>query len=191
VGSTAAKIATYEDILALPEHVVGEILSGELIVNPRPAAPHAHASSVLGMDLGGAFQRGRGGPGGWWILDEPELHFGADILVPDLAGWRKSRLAEIPDDAFFTLAPDWVCEVISSGTAGIDRIKKLPVYAREGVGHVWLVDPKQHTLEVLQLTQGKWLLVGTHNGAERVRAEPFAEIELDLNALWISKKGSG
>jgi hypothetical protein len=97
--------ATYDDLLALPDHVVGEIVDGELYVSPRPAPRHAVASSVLGGELGPPFQRGRGGPGGWWILDEPEIHFGPDVVVPDLAGWRRTRMPMVPDAAFFTLAP--------------------------------------------------------------------------------------
>jgi Uma2 family endonuclease len=176
--------ATYEDILALPPHVVGEIVDGELHVSPRPAAPHASAASTLGMDVGSAYQRGRGGPGGWWILDEPELHFRRDVLVPDLAGWRRERLPEIPDAAFFTLAPDWICEVLSPSTASLDRVRKMRVYAREGVGHAWLVDPDARTLEVYRLAEGRWLELSAHEGAETVRVEPFEEIEIALADLW-------
>lgn len=177
--------ATYADLASLPDHVVGEILGGELIASPRPASRHAVAASTLGMDIGGAFQRGRGGPGGWWIVYEPELHLGADVVVPDLAGWRRERLPEMPDVPAFVLAPDWVCEVVSASTARLDRVRKLPLYAREGIAHCWLVDPRQETLEVYRLTTGKWLLVATHERNERVRAEPFAELELELGALWI------
>jgi Uma2 family endonuclease len=176
--------ATYDDLLALPEHVVGEIVDGELYVSPRPAPRHAVASSALGGELGPPFQRGRGGPGGWWILDEPELHLGTDVLVPDLAGWRRVRMPVIPDTAFFTLAPDWVCEVVSPKTGRLDRLKKLPVYAREGIGHLWLVDPLQRTLEVLRLDDGRWTIVATHGDDDRVRAEPFEAVELELSALW-------
>lgn len=140
--------ATYEDILALPPHVNGQIVDGELFATPRPANPHAAASSTLGMDIGGAYQRGRGGPGGWWIVFEPEIHLGRNVLVPDLAGWRRSRLPAIPPTAFFTLAPDWACEVLSPSTASFDRVKKMRVFAAEGVGHAWLVDPGVRTLEV-------------------------------------------
>ncbi len=136
------------------------------------------------MDIGSCFQRGRGGPGGWWILDEPELHFADDILVPDLAGWRRERMPESPTGAFSQLAPDWVCEVLSSSTARIDRVLKVALYAREGVGHVWLVDPIAQTLEVLQLEGASGLLAASFGGSCTVRAEPFDAIELDLGALW-------
>jgi Uma2 family endonuclease len=176
--------ATYADLVALPENLVGEIIDGELYASPRPAGRHTLAASSLGADLGGPFQKGRGGPGGWWILDEPELHFGEDVVVPDLGGWRKERLARITNDAFFVLAPDWVCEVLSPSTERIDRVRKLAVYAREGVRHAWLLNPIARTLEVFRLEGQRWLLVATHGPDEVVRAEPFDAIEIDLLSLW-------
>lgn len=141
----ARRRASYEDVLRAPDCVVAEVLDGELYTNPRPAGPHAEAASVLGMDLGGAFHRGRGGPGGWIILDEPELHLQRDILVPDLAGWLRSRLPSVPRAAFIELAPDWVCDVVSPGSERVDRGRKLPIYAREHVLHVWLAfDPVRY-----------------------------------------------
>ena len=164
--------------------MVAEILDGELHVSPRPAPRDVTASSVLGGVLSGPFHTGRGGPGGWWILDEPELHLDPDVLVPDLAGWRRERLPRIPDEAYFTLAPDWVCEVLSPSTERIDRVKKLAIYAREGVRHAWLLSPGNRTLEVLRLEAGRWVLLVTHAENEVVRAEPFEAIELDLATLW-------
>lgn len=177
--------ATYEDILALPPHVNGQIVDGELFATPRPANPHATASSTLGMDIGGAYQRGRGGPGGWWIVFEPEIHLGRNVLVPDLAGWRRSRLPAIPPTAFFTLAPDWICEVLSPSTASFDRVKKMRVFAAEGVGNAWLVDPVARTLEVYRLAEGRWVLLSAHEETESVRAEPFEELEIVLSDLWV------
>jgi Uma2 family endonuclease len=177
--------ATYEDVLNAPENKVAEILDGELVLSPRPASPHATASSRLGVELGGPFDRGRGGPGGWWILDEPELHFGEDVLVPDLSGWRRERMPAVPVVAFFTLPPDWVCEVLSPSTERIDRAKKLRLYAAAGVAHAWLVDPIERTLEVLRLRDGAWTIVCVFAGSELVRAEPFAEVELALGDLWL------
>ncbi|SRR6266536_2096494 len=176
--------ATYGDLLKVPPHRVAEIVDGDLHVSPRPASRHALASSRLGSELGGPFDRGRGGPGGWWILFEPELHFGDDVLVPDLAGWRRERMPEFPDTPAFSLAPDWVCEVVSPTTERLDRAKKMPVYARESVPHLWLVNPVSRTLEVYRLADGRWLLLATHEGAASVRAEPFDAIELGLAALW-------
>ena len=183
--SPARRPATYEDILALPVHVTGQIVNGELHVSPRPAIPHATASSTLGMDIGSAYQRGRGGPGGWWIVDEPEIHLDRDVVVPDLAGWRKSRLPALPSAAYFTLAPDWVCEVLSPSTASFDRVKKMRVFAREGVGLAWLVDPAARTLEVFELSDGRWTILAAHEGEDVVRAAPFGEIEIPLAELWV------
>lgn len=176
--------ATYADLEALPDNVVGEILDGEVHVSPRPASLHALAASTLNMRIGTPFHLGDGGPGGWWILVEPELHLGDDVLVPDLGGWRRERLPDFPDVAWFELAPDWICEVLSPSTVRIDRVKKLRIYAREGVAHVWLVDPTARTLEVLRLKEGHYLVAGTYGGDEVVRAEPFDAIELDLQGLW-------
>ncbi len=181
----ARRRATYDDVLAAPAHLVAELLDGELSLVPRPAMGHTVVASTLGAELGGPFQRGRGGPGGWWILDEPELHLAADVLVPDLAGWRRERLPSVPASAaYLELAPDWVCEVSSPATARLDRVRKLPIYAREGVQHVWLVDPIARTLEVLALERARWTLLLTASDEAPVRAAPFDAIELDLSALW-------
>lgn len=177
--------ATYADIEALPPNQIGEIVRGVLYANPRPASPHVLASSALGEELGPPFKRGQGGPGGWVILDEPELHLRDDVLVPDLAGWRRERMPEVPNTVGFTLAPDWVCEVLSPSTSKLDRAEKLPVYAREKVTHVWLVDPLEQYLEILWLDGETYRIVGTHAENARVRAEPFDAIELDLSVLWM------
>ena len=167
-----------------PDNLVAEIVDGELHASPRPAPAHAIAGSALGALIGGAFSLGRGGPGGWWILYEPELHAGNDVLVPDWAGWRKARMPQRPATAYFPLPPDWICEVLSPSTVQIDRARKLGIYAREGVANAWLVDPLARTLEVLRLEGGRWVLLGTHVGDEVVRAEPFGEIDLELALLW-------
>ncbi len=176
--------ATYADIVALPPGVTGQIVAGELFTHARPSLGHAGVASVLGMDLGSPFDRGRGGPGGWWIRDEPELHFGRDVLVPDLAGWRRDRCATPPSGPYTEVAPDWVAEVLSPSTAGFDRVRKLPIYLREGVQHVWLLDPAARTLEVLRRGEGAWIIAGLYEDAQRVRAEPFEAVELELAALW-------
>jgi Uma2 family endonuclease len=184
MGDPARRRATYADLIALPDHVVGEIVDGELIASPRPASRHARASSVLGGAIGPPFDFGDGGPGGWLILFEPELQLGPDVLVPDLAAWRRERMPEMPDVAGFTLAPDWVCEVLSPSTGALDRARKLPIYAREHVAHAWLADPSVRTLEVFRREGAAWLLIATFEGDRRVRAEPFDAIELDLSRLW-------
>jgi Uma2 family endonuclease len=176
--------ATYEDVLNAPEHKVAEIIDGVLYLSPRPAFPHATATGTLFVDLGGPFDRARGGPGGWRLFFEPELHFGEDVLVPDIAGWRRSRMPKSPTEAFATLAPDWLCETLSPSTAKLDRTKKLVVYGRERVPYVWFVDPKRQTLEVLALRGSSLVTRATYSGDDKVRAEPFEAVEIELAALW-------
>ncbi len=184
----ALKRATYEDVLSAPEHKVAEILDGELFLSPRPAPRHSVAASRL-MGALVPFEDGQGGPGGWWILFEPELHFGDNVVVPDLAGWRRERMPAIPDAAFFTLAPDWVCEVLSPSTERIDRGRKLRIYAGAGVAHAWFVNPVERTLEVLRLRDGAWTIVAVCSGSDTVRVEPFDAIELALGRLWVDPPG--
>ena len=184
MADAARKAASYDDVLSAPPHMVAEIVDGDLVLSPRPASRHAAAASALSDELGPPFKRGRGGPGGWLIVYEPEMHLASDVLVPDLAGWRRERLAVFPDAPFLTLAPDWVCEVLSPGSARFDRKKKMPLYARAFVPNAWLVDPIERTLEVFRLADGRWSLVATFSDNERVRAEPFDAIELDLALLW-------
>lgn len=189
VAAPRKRPATYDDVLAAPEHMVAEIIDGELILSPRPGPAHANAGTVIGADLNGPFQRGRGGPGGWWILFEPELHLEAigHPIVPDQAGWRVERMPELPTTAYFTIAPDWVCEVISKSTEAIDRAKKMPVYAAAGVKHVWLVNPIAKTLEIYRRAEVGWHLVKTFSDdgtGALIRAEPFDAIELDLAGWW-------
>jgi Uma2 family endonuclease len=184
--------ATYADLKALPSNRVAELIGGVLHVMPRPALRHARAATRLGAKLDGPFDLDGGGPGGWLLLDEPELHFpdptepGAiDALVPDLAGWKRERMPVLPDAAYLTLAPDWICEVLSTSTSEVDRDAKMPVYAREGVGHAWLLDPIAKTLEVYTLGAGRvWGAPVRFGGAEVVHAEPFDAIGLDLSVLW-------
>lgn len=180
----AKRPATYDDLVKVPDHLVAEILEGDLYATPRPAAPHALAASALGGGLFGPFNSGRGGPGGWWILFEPELHLGPDVVVPDLAGWRRSTLPQIPNAPAITVAPDWVCEILSPSTEAMDRVPKLRIYARERVSHVWLVNPQSFTLEVLRLDQGRWVVAATHDGDQVVCAEPFDAVPLELFRLW-------
>jgi Uma2 family endonuclease len=179
--------ALYDAYCAVPEHQRAEIIDGTLYVLPRPAPRHANATTGLGGELRGPFQHGRGGPGGWWILFEPELHLvPLEPMVPDLAGWRVERMPTLPETAYFKLAPDWVCEVLSRSTETVDRNKKLPLYAAHGVSHVWLIDPIAKTLEVHSLGDDRrWLDVRVYEGDACVRAEPFAAIEIDLASLWV------
>jgi Uma2 family endonuclease len=164
--------------------MIAQVLDGELILQPRPAIAHALASTALSEELGPPFKRGRGGPGGWVILYEPELHLGADIVVPDLAGWRREKMPEVPSGAYLSVAPDWACEVLSPSTAGVDRVRKGRIYARERVQHVWFVDPTAQVLEVWRFDGEGYRVALTAASDEKVRAEPFEAIELDLSILW-------
>jgi Uma2 family endonuclease len=176
--------ATYDDLMKVPETLVAELIDGELYTWPRPAGPHARFSSALGMDIGTPYDRGRGGPGGWWILDEPELHLGENVLVPDLAGWRRERMPEIPHDHRFIIEPDWVCEVISPSTTRVDRGKKARIYAEHDVPWLWLVDPERRTLEVFQLAGDLYSMLHVFTGDDVVRADPFPAAEIDLASIW-------
>jgi len=184
--------ATYADLETAPPNMIAEIIDGDLRLQPRPAPRHALTASALGGRLFNPFGLGEGGPGGWWILDEPELHFPdpaapgeIEALVPDLTGWRRERMPELPEESHFTLAPDWICEVISKSTEDKDRNEKMPIYAREGVRWAWLVDPIARKLEVYTLGPGRrWSEPQIHRGGARVRVQPFEAIELDLSLLW-------
>ncbi|MCP3139817.1 Uma2 family endonuclease [Pyxidicoccus xibeiensis] len=167
----------------LPEGVKGEIIDGVLYVSPNGAVPHSRAMYRLGALLG-PFDLGIGGLGGWVFLVEPNLHLGEDRLEPDLAGWRRERMPELPSDVGVTLAPDWVCEVLSPSTVKLDRTLKMEVYAREGVKHYWLVNPRRYTLEVYRLEGSGWTRLGVYEGDAEVRAEPFEELALKLALLW-------
>ncbi|WP_133512098.1 Uma2 family endonuclease [Candidatus Thiosymbion oneisti] len=185
MAEPAYRNAGYEDILALPEHRVGEIIGGELYSHPKPAPRHARAYSALGYLVGGPFDGGRNGPGGWWIIDEPEIHLAGDILVPDMAGWCRERLPVLPDSAWFELVPDWVCETLSPATKRTDRALKMPRYAREGAAHLWLVDPDTHTLEVYSLQDDRhWRLLKILKGDDEVRQPPFEAVGFSLGNLW-------
>ena len=177
----ARRRATYQDVLDAPVHRVAEIVGGTLYTHPRPAPAHAEASANLGFELGPPFRRGRGGPGGWWILDEPELHLGEDVLVPDLAGWRRERMPELPGTAYFPL---WVCEVLSPSTRRLDLHGKRPVYAREEVLHLWLVDPRDRTLEAFELREGAWVLIAAAKDDDPIRVRPFDAVTFSLGNLW-------
>jgi len=180
----ATREATYDDLLAVPPPLVAEILYGRLRTHPRPAPRHTHAFSALGGRLFDPSGTGRGGPGGWWILDDPEIHLGRHVVVPDIAGWRRERMPALPETAWFEVTPDWVCEVLSAATAQTDRSSKLPLHGEHGVGHVCLVDPALRTLEAYELKDGRWLLLATLKEDEQVRLPPFDALEFSLGVLW-------
>jgi Uma2 family endonuclease len=181
---TVRRPATYQDVLDAPEHMVAQLIEGALHLHPRPNLGHAVAGSSLTGTLNTAFQRGVGGPGGWWILFEPELHLGADVLVPDLAGWRRERMPVRPQEPWTDLAPDWVCEVLSASTRRLDLIDKRRLYAQAGVPHLWLADQAEQTLEAFSLRHGAWTLIAALKDDDEVRIPPFDAIAFPLSVLW-------
>lgn len=184
MADVVLKRATYADLEAVPPHLVAELLFGSLETHPRPAAPHSVSMASLIDELTGPFQKGRGGPGGWLFMVEPELHLGTHVAVPDLAAWRKDRIARLPRTGRVTLAPDWVCEVLSPSTSRVDRIVKSRVYASVGVPFYWLLDPIARTLEIQRLQGGQWLQLAAFSDADRVAAAPFDAVTFELADLW-------
>jgi Uma2 family endonuclease len=186
MAEPAAVKRLYDAIKALPEGVTGELINGQLHTQPRPSAKHASASSGLGWALSGPYRYGSGGPGGWWIIDEPEVHFvrNQEVLVPDLAGWRRERMPELPDHQRFEVVPDWVCEILSPATASKDRQVKMPVYARYGVGYAWIIDPDTGTLEAYTRAEQAWRPIASYRGEDGVDAAPFPEAGFRVADLW-------
>ena len=182
--STASKKACYEDLYGISENMIGEIVNGELVATPRPSGKHANAASVLGGEIIAPFRLGKGGPGGWIILFEQEILLGESILVPDFSGWRKERFPGWPRENWIATPPDWVCEILSPRTIRLDKVLKMPLYAQHGVGHLWLVDPTARTLDVFRLDGGSWVLRASYAENDKVRAEPFQEVEIPLENLW-------
>ena len=176
--------AIYADLEAVPPHLVAEILFGDLVTHPRPARRHGGAASALNALVGSAYQFGSGGPGGWVFVVEPELHLGPHVVVPDVAGWRRERVTEPAEKAYFEVAPDWVCEAISPRTEKHDKGPKRRIYATYEVGHLWLVDPRDQSLEVFTRQDQNWLLIHTFFDDQQVSAPPFEALTFSLGLLW-------
>ena len=172
----------YAALEALPHDLTGEIVDGQLHATPRPGPQHVRAASVLVMDIGPPFHRGRGGPGGWQIIAEPEVHFirKIELTVPNIAGWRRERLPSMPKTAFFEIVPDWICEIASPSTGRYDRHTKLPAYERHGVPIVWLLHPVQRWLEVHVLEDGGYACSGRIEGDAPIRQPPFEVVAIDV-----------
>ena len=179
------RLATRDDLDALPAHIKGEILNGVLYTMPRPRPWHQLIGGTVYSGLAAPYGRGVGGPGGWWILPEPGIELlGSEEFAPDVAAWRKERMPELPIDETISLVPDWLCEVHSPSTRKYDRTKKRDFYAHIGVPHLWLLDPLNQELTALQLVDGRWSELGVYIGDERVRVEPFPLVEFNLVELW-------
>ncbi|GLI33534.1 Uma2 family endonuclease [Desulforhabdus amnigena] len=188
MSEPAKRKATYEDLFSIPENMTGEIINGELVVTPRPSRNHVETTSSLGYRLGPSYQFGEGGPGGWIILIEPEIGFGEDILVPDLAGWRRERYPKEEPHNWISVPPDWICEVLSPSTLRRDKVEKTPIYARHGVSYLWFIDPIAKTLDAFRLQDGDWVLAGVYMENDKVRTEPFIDIEINLSDLWLETR---
>jgi|SRR5208283_638169 len=185
MAEMAKKMATYEDLYDVPDNMIGEIIGGELIVTPRPSRRHGYTTFALGNEIGPPYQFGRsGGPGGWVFIFEPEIGLEEHVLVPDLAGWKEQRYPDEESHNWISVAPDWICEVLSPNTLKIDKMEKMPIYARHGVPYLWLIDPIAKTLDVFRLKAGEWVVAALYVEGAKVRAEPFTEIEINLSDLW-------
>jgi Uma2 family endonuclease len=186
MAEKAPRRANHEDVSGAPADVIAEVIKGVLYTQRRPDFPHGQAASALSEELGPPFKRGRGGPGGWIILYEPEVHLGPgpDILVPDLAGWRREALPQAPSTSYATHRPDYACEIHSPSTRARDRVQEMSIYSREQVPHVWLVDPESQTLEVFRFEGTAYVWIQAFAEECSVRAEPFDAIAFDLGVLW-------
>jgi len=176
----------YESLEALPEGLTGELLNGQLYAHPRPSNRHAYVVSRLDRSVGRGYGDGSDGPGGWWILIEPEVHFVRDteVAVPDLAGWRRERMPYLPEGHRIEVVPDWVCEILSPSTASSDSEVKMPLYAHYGVSYAWLIHPLEHTLEAYRRDASAWVGIGRFADADQVTVPPFEAINLDLGTFW-------
>jgi Uma2 family endonuclease len=186
----ARRATPYELLQALPEVLTGEILNGQLHTQPRPSGPHARVASRVDRTIGRSYDDGIDGPGGWWIFVEPELHLVRDteIAVPDLAGWRRTRMPNPPEDQRFEVVPDWICEILSPSTESKDRRIKMPLYAHYAVAFAWIVDPIAQTLEAYQLEHGDWHEIGRFSGAQKAAVPPFEAVTLHLDGMWLPKR---
>jgi Uma2 family endonuclease len=181
----ARKVPTLADLDALPADVKGEIIEGVLYTMTRPRGQHQRTGLAIGGDLRGPFDRGRGGPGGWWIIPEPGIELpNTPEIAPDIAGWRRERLPVVPDDAAISVVPDWVCEILSPTTRRHDLLVKKPYYAKVGVAHHWLIDLPARALTAYRLESGRWLELGTYGDEHEARVEPFADVALDIASWW-------
>jgi Uma2 family endonuclease len=184
MAEAAVRQATYADLQAVPDHLVAEIIDGVLETHPRPRPRHGIAAARLSGELDRPFARGRGGPGGWVFIIEPELHLGFQVVVPDLAGWRRERMPTEPEDAFIETSPDWVCEILSPSTIRLDRGRKRRIYGEAGVKFLWLLDSAAGVLEGFALTDGRWLLLDTVLRGETVALAPFDAVPFPLDDLF-------
>jgi Uma2 family endonuclease len=180
------KPPTLADLDALPPGIVGEIIEGVLYTMTKPRARHQRTGTGIGSDLRGPFDLGRGGPGGWWIIAEPGIELPNDTkeISPDVAGWRRERMPELPVDEPIRVVPDWVCEILSKTTRRHDQLVKLPYYADVGVPYAWIVDLEARVLTAQRLESGRWLTIGTYSDETEARIAPFDAVPLNVADWW-------
>ena len=184
--TAAAKLATYDDLLAVPEDIKAEVLGGELVTQPSPSLRHVRVQSGMNRFLGGPFDFDDDGPGGWYIVSEVDVRLGEhDIVRPDVVGWRRERLDARIDATPIDVVPDWICEVLSPSSTRRDRLVKFQLYARHGVPHYWLIDPIARLLEAYALDGGQWKSIGVHDDTAHARIAPFDAIELPVGRLFL------
>lgn len=180
-------MATWADLAATPDDGrVYEVMDGEVEASPRPLPVHSRAQAIMASEIAGPFDRGHGGPGGWWILVEPEVELGPhQLVVPDVAGWLRSRLIDLAQERPITTVPDWICEVVSPSDRGRDRVRKADLYLRVGVPHYWILDPADRTLEAYEAIDGRWVRLGASTDGDTPRVRPFEAIELDVAGFFL------
>ena len=184
--ANARKVPTLDDLDALPPGIKGEIIEGVLYTMTRPRGPHQSVGLSVGSELRGPFDRGRGGPGGWWILPEPGIELSnTPEISPDVAGWRRERLPELPRNSAITVVPDWVCEILSPTTARHNQLVKKPYYAKIGVKHHWVIDLEARTITAYRLEGAHWLELGVYGDETEARIEPFADVPIDVSGWWV------
>lgn len=186
MGETARRKATWADLLKTPDDGRRyEVLNGEIVASPSPRPTHAYVVDGLSAELGGPFGRKRGGPGGWWILGQTDVELMRhDIVVPDVAGWRRDRVPTFPAEQPIRAVPDWICEVLSPSTARRDRLVKADLYLRAGVGHLWLVDADARVVEAYEARDGAWTRLGAWDESGPARIPPFDAVEIDLTEIF-------
>ena len=177
---------TIADWLAQPEDARLELIDGEFFEKAAPTMDHARAQISIGAFIWGSFDRkpgGPSGPGGWWIGSEVDIALDGRGYRPDLAGWRRERMPVLRKERPVTVRPDWICEIVSESNRTTDTVKKLRRYHQSGVPHYWILDQLERTLTVHRNGPDGYLIALRAEAHERVRAEPFDAIELQVSVL--------
>jgi Uma2 family endonuclease len=192
VSDPAKRLATYADLLVLPGDERGEVIGGEIVVQPSPTPAHQSTIAEIYAELRNPFQRGRGGPGGWWLIPDVDVEFGVhDILRPDISGWRRDRVPGFPAERPVRHRPDWLCEGLSPRTALHDQGDKRAIYQSAGVPWYWLVDPLNRTLSVLRLVPDGYVVDQVAGDQGIVALPPFEAVTIDLASVFPPASGSG